>query len=153
MTTTSAAPSDARCTGAWVSLVLRLAIAALFFAAAVGKFRHGAAGFTNTAEFFQKAFADTWLPRPLVTAHGYATPIIEALIVLWLLTGVRLKAGWIFTCLFMISLAFGMSVLGKNDVAESNFMYVLICAVGLHFSQFDRWSCDGCCRAQGNGGA
>ncbi len=130
---------DAADVGAWASFLLRLAMASLFFVAAVGKLQGGMKSVEATVGHFQKAFENTWLPKSLVTMHGYATPFIEALIVAWLLTGFKLKAGWIFTTLFLISLAFGMAVAGKHDVAGQNYMYVLFACVGLYFSRFDRF--------------
>ncbi len=129
--------NSARDVGCWASLLLRLAIAALFFSAAVGKLKGGMESVRGTVSYFQTTFAETWLPGPLVTLHGYMTPFIEALIPLWLILGWRLKFAWLFTGLFTISLAFGMSVLGKHDVASGNYNYVLLCAIGLYFSRFD----------------
>jgi uncharacterized membrane protein YphA (DoxX/SURF4 family) len=128
--------------GVWVSVILRLAIAALFFAAAVGKWKGGWQGIEGVVGYFQQTFAATWLPRGMVTLHGYVTSFMEPLLVLWLVLGYRLKTGWIVAGLFMTTLAFGMSVAGKHDVAAHNFTYVLICCAGLYFSQYDRFSLD-----------
>ena len=49
---------------------------------------------------------------------------------------------WIFTSLVTISLAFGMVVARKYDVAADNYFYVFLCCAGLYFSQFDRFSVD-----------
>lgn len=138
-------PSESReaDVGRWASLVLRLAVASLFSSAAVGKLQGGAESIRGTVGYFQATFAETWLPPALVTMHGYATPFIEALIAVWLVVGYRLKAGWVLTCLFTISLAFGMAVARKHDVASNNYIYVLICAAGLYVSRFDRFSLDG----------
>jgi uncharacterized membrane protein YphA (DoxX/SURF4 family) len=137
---------------AWASLVVRLAIAALFCAAAVSKFKGGMTSIRGTISFFQSTFETTWLPGWMVTMHAYATLVIEPLIVIWLVTGFRLRIGWIVTCLFMISLAFGMAVAGKHDSAASNFNYVLICCVGLYLSQYDRFSLDRPTRGSGPSG-
>lgn len=128
--------------GQWVSLVLRLAVASLFFAAAVRKLQGGMETIQKTARFFQATFENTWLPARLVNIHAYATPFVEALIVIWLISGFRLKAGWVFTALFMTSLAFGMSVVGRFDTAADNYIYVLICCAGLLLSRYDRVQID-----------
>lgn len=133
---------SARDVGCWASLILRLAIAALFTSAAIGKLKGGMESVRATVGYFQSAFAETWLPGSLVTMHGYLTPFIEAIIPIWLILGWRLKYAWLFTGLFMISLAFGMSVAGKYDIAAGNYNYVLMCAVGLYFSRFDRLNVD-----------
>jgi uncharacterized membrane protein YphA (DoxX/SURF4 family) len=137
--------TDQEQVGKWVSLLLRLAVASLFFAAAVGKFKGGAASLSGVVGYFQQTFAETWLPKALVTLHARITPFIEATLFLWLLIGHRLRIGWIVAALFMTSLAFGMSVAGKHDVAAHNYTYVLMFCVGLYFSRYDRYSADGCC--------
>jgi len=133
--------------GQFVSLLLRLAVASLFLAAAVGKLKNGGQGLDNVVAYFQQTFAETWLPTSLVTLHARITPFVEALIALWLVVGYKLKAGWCLTCLFMISLAFGMAVAGKHDTAANNYAYMLICCAGLYFCRFDRYSLDGLARA------
>ena len=122
----------------WASPVVRLAIASLFLAASVRKLQGGAESIQKTVRYFRTTFEDTWLPEFLVTAHAYATPFVEAFIVIWLISGFRLRAAWVFTSLFMISLAFGMSVAGEYDSAANNYTYVLICCVGLLLSPYDR---------------
>jgi uncharacterized membrane protein YphA (DoxX/SURF4 family) len=128
--------------GQWASVVLRLAVASLFLAAVVPKFWRGFDSVQGTVHYFQTQFADTWLPESLVTLHGYVTPFAEVLIVLWLLTGVRLQAGWVFASLFMVSLAFGQMVLREYASAADDFNYVLLCAAGLYLSPHDRFRLD-----------
>jgi len=135
--------SNEKDVGRWASLVLRLAIGSLFLSAAVGKLSGGLASIRGTVGYFQATFAETWLPQTLVTLHGWLTPFVEALISVWLIVGYRLRVGWIVTCLFTISLAFGMAVAKKHDVAANNYVYVLICAAGLYLSRYDRFSVDG----------
>ena len=71
----------------WASLLVRLAIASLFFAAAVRKLQGGSETIQKTVNFFRTTFEDTWLPEFLVTVHAYATPFVEAFIVIWLISG------------------------------------------------------------------
>ena len=123
-------------------LVLRLAIGSLLFAPAVRNFQGGTETIQKTVRFFQTAFENTWLPVKLVIIHAYATPFIEALIVIWLISGCRLTAAWVFTALFTTSLAFGMSVAGRFDTAADNYTYVLICCAGLLLSRYDRLRVD-----------
>ena len=124
------------------SLVLRLAIGSLFLAAAVRKLQGGMETIQKTVQYFRTTFQDTWLPEMLVTLHAYATPFVEAFIVIWLISGCRLKAAWVFTTLFTISLAFGMSVAGNFDTAANNYNYALICCAGLLLSHYDRFRMD-----------
>lgn len=131
---------DRNVEGGWISLVLRLAVASLFTATAAAKFINGLDG---VAAQFQTIFQATWLPMPLVALHARAVPFIEALIPIWLVVGFRLRWAWIFTALFMVSLAFGMGVAKQYATAADNYLYVLIFCAGLYFSRFDRWSADG----------
>ena len=124
--------------GWWAALLLRLAMASLFFAAAVPKLKGGSASIHATVDYFQKLFAQTWLPGPLVTLQAYITPFAEAILSIWLVVGWRLRLAWFITGLYTIALAFGMAVAGKHDVAANNYLYVLIAAIGLYLSPFDR---------------
>ncbi|MFH1418832.1 MAG: MauE/DoxX family redox-associated membrane protein [Planctomycetota bacterium] len=120
------------------ALVLRLAVGSLFLAAAVRKLQGGGETIQKTVRFFRTTFENTWLPEKLVTAHVYATPFVETLIVVWLISGFRLRAAWVFAALFTASLAFGMSVAGKFNTAADNYTYVLNCCAGLLRSRCDR---------------
>ncbi len=135
-------PFEAVHVGQWASLVLRLAVGSLFFAAAVRKLHGGMETIQKTVGFSQTTFENTWLPAKLVSIHAYATPFVEAMIVVWLISGFRLTAAWVFTALFTTSLAFGMSVAGKFDTAADNYTYVLICCAGLLLSRYDRLRVD-----------
>ena len=135
--------------GCWVSLILRLAVASLFIGAAVPKWM-GPPG--RTAQMFQTMFQATWLPMPLVTLHGQLTPWIELVLPIWLILGFRLSWAWTVTGLYLVSLAFGMVVAQKYEVAAFNYLYVLMACAGLHFSRHDGLSIDafgkkkeGCC--------
>lgn len=141
--------TSAEMTGAWASLLLRLAVAVLFVAAVVPKWM---GGIGQTVGFFREQFKDSWLPLPLVTLHGYLTPFVETLIPLWLVVGWKLRWGWVVATLFVISLGFGMAVAREHAVAAHNYLYVLICVAGLYFSQYDRFSVDGWCAAEPGSG-
>jgi uncharacterized membrane protein YphA (DoxX/SURF4 family) len=130
-------------TGAWSSLMLRLAIASLFLGAVVPKLTHGIEGIRGVVGYFSSTFEKTWLPLPMVRGMAWANPFIEALIVIWLVVGYRLKVAWIFTTAFIISLGFGMIVAGKPDFAAHNYIYILIACTGLYMSRYDRFSADG----------
>lgn len=124
---------------ATISCIMRLAVAVLFGVAAYDKF---AGGLENVVISFQTMFQDTWLPMPLVVLHARLTPWIEAVIALWLISGIKLKCAWTFAALFTISLAFGMLVAKQIAVVANNYFYVLLCCVGLYFSQYDTCSID-----------
>jgi len=134
--------SAAQDVGKWVSVILRVAIASLFLTAAVSKLKGGSASINQTVQGIQAVFRDTWLPAPLVTFQAWATLAVEPLIVVWLISGYRLKLGWIVTGLFLTTLSFGMAVAGKYDVASANYTYVLMACAGLYVSHFDCFAID-----------
>ena len=116
----------------WISLILRAAMSLLFAMAALGKFL---GGLGVTAEHFQAMFKETWLPLWLVTPYAYAIAFMEALIAIWLLSGIKLKEGWIFTVLVLLSLAFGLMAALKP--ATDIYTYILIACVGIYVSRYD----------------
>jgi len=120
----------------WISLILRIAMATLFAVASINKFSGGLSGVES---YFQTLFEPTWLPLPMVAIHARIIPFIEGFIAVWLLTGLYLKFAWIFTGFVTISLALGMVVVAKYDVAANNYFYVFLCCVGLYFCPLDRW--------------
>ena len=118
----------------WISLILRLAMVSLFAVAAAGKFMGGIDGvITNITGMFK----DTWLPGPLVALYARLLPWAEALIALWLLSGIRLKEAWVFTAVTLISLAFGL-IVAKQPTAADVYIYILTACAGLYFSEFDK---------------
>ena len=116
----------------WISIVLRLAMAMLFAVAASYKF---IGGIGATVQMFQGMFKETWLPGFLVTPYAYSIAYFEALIAVWLLSGYKLRAGWVFTSLILISLAFGLTV-AKQPSADM-FTYLIITCVGIYVSRYD----------------
>ncbi len=126
----------------FISLILRVAVSSLFAVAAIGKFQKGQAGLEGVVQHFNEMFKDTWLPPQLVTLQARLIPYIEAVIPVWLISGIQLKLAWIATSFYMITLAFGIMVAGKYDVAAYNYLYVLICCWGLYFSKYDTFNVD-----------
>lgn len=116
----------------WISIILRLAIAMLFAVAAIYKF---IGGIGTIVQMFQGMFKDTWLPMFLVTPYAYAIAYIEALIAVWLLSGFKLRAGWVFASLVLLSLAFGLTV-AKQSSADI-FVYLVIACIGIYVSRYD----------------
>ncbi len=123
------------CELTWISYILRLAMASLFFVAGVNKF---VAGLGNSAQYMTAMFSKTWLPTLLVAPYVYLLPFIEVLVAVWLLSGQKLKEAWIATALLLVSLAFGMAVAQQYAVAASNYVYVVIACLGIYVSKYDR---------------
>lgn len=120
---------------AWISIILRLATASLFAVAAIGKF---AAGIGATVSRFQLTFKATWIPEILITPYAYCIAFLEIFIVFWLLSGIKLRAAWVFTSFLLISLAFGMIVAGQYETAADNYMYVVMACFGIYVSRYDQ---------------
>jgi len=125
----------------WISLILRVAMASLFGVAAFGKF---SSGLGNYAAFMMNMFKDTFLPGWLLAPYINVLPFAESLIVIWLLTGIRLRAAWIFTAFVLLTLAFGMMVAKQSTTASENYIYMMIACLGIYLSKYDRCSLLGC---------
>ena len=127
---------------ACISGILRVAFVVMFGNAALAKFMMG---FGTSAQGIMGMFKATWLPVPLVTAYAYALPFVEALIALWLLSGIRLKEAWTLTALTLISLGFGLMV-AQNPTVAGIYTYILMACAGLYFSDFDECNIMSCCK-------
>lgn len=118
----------------WISLILRIAMAVLFGTAAFGKF---AGGFGNYAAFMMNMFKDTSLPGWLLAPYINVLPFAESLIAIWLLTGIRLRAAWIFTAFVLLSLGFGTMVAKQVAIVSANYIYMMIACLGIYLSKYD----------------
>jgi uncharacterized membrane protein YphA (DoxX/SURF4 family) len=125
---------------AWISLILRVAFASIFFLAARNKFVGGLDGVNS---YFHSQFDETFLPWVLVEFHSRIIAFVEALIVISLLVGYKLNWAWIFTACTLVSLSFGQMVLGNLDNAFHDYGYTFAACLGLYFSAYDRFSVDG----------
>lgn len=109
-------------------------MASLFAVAAVSKFVGGLEGVVGQ---ITGMFKDTFLPSPLVALYARILPWVEALIAVWLVVGIRLKAAWILTAFTLISLAFGL-IVARQETAFQVYLYILMACAGLYFSEFDQ---------------
>src|SRR5262245_26923247 len=132
--------SEKERTAAWASLMLRIAMASLFITTSVAKLSGGLGQLEGLIGMYQTSFRQTWLPTYVVMVHLYLTPFIEAILPLWLLVGVRLKAAWVVTSIYLITLAFGKAVVQDLATASQNYTYVLIAVIGLYLSAYDRFN-------------
>jgi len=106
----------------WISLILRIGMALLF----------------GVAAFMMNMFKDTFLPGWLLAPYINVLPFAESLIAIWLLTGIRLRAAWIFTAFVLLSLGFGMIVVKQGTTASENYIYMIIACLGIYLSKYDR---------------
>lgn len=120
----------------YAAVLLRLGMATLMLLAGIGKIPMGIDGMIAQ---FTEMFANTWLPGFLVAGFAAVIMPLELLLGVWLLSGFKLKWAWVVTGLTILSLAAGVQIVGKHDVAASNYNYLAIVAFGLILSAYDRW--------------
>lgn len=117
-----------------ISLMMRLLVASLFLGAALIKVEGGISG---TVAYYSSLFENSLMPMFLVRIHASVVMIAEFFLGIWLISGIKLRGAWISSTLFLMSLAFGMMIIKKFDVAADNYVYVFISCIGLILSQFD----------------
>ncbi len=120
----------------YFSILLRLSIGTLLLTAGLLKIPYGIDG---TIGYYMSMFEKSLLPPLLIKAHASVIIFLEVGLGAWLLSGFKLRAAWIAAGVLLISLAVGMVFAGKYDVANDNYVYVLIAGLGLFLSSFDRW--------------
>jgi len=119
---------------AWISLLLRLFVGVLFGVASINKF---IGGLENVGMYFETMFKETWLPPALVQGFAGVIAYVEALLAVWILSGLFLRWAWVACGLMMISLAFGTMVAGQHAVAANNTIYLLTMLAGLYVARYD----------------
>ena len=119
-----------------VSILMRLSLGTLFLCAAIVKTPLGIPGIIA---YYSSLFDHSLLPAFLVKIHAALILFFEYGLAVWLLSGWRLRLAWKVAGVLLVSLAIGMIFAGKYDVASANYIYVLLCVVGLFSSEFDRW--------------
>jgi hypothetical protein len=120
----------------WVSILMRLSIGTLFLCAAIVKTPLGIGGIIA---YYSSLLDKSLLPDLLVKTHAALILFFEYGVAVWLFSGWRLQLAWKVAGILLVSLAIGMIFAGKYDVASANYIYVLLCGVGLFASEFDRW--------------
>jgi hypothetical protein len=119
----------------WISILMRLSIGTLFLCAAIVKTPLGIPGIIG---YYSSLLDKSLLPAFLVKIHATLILFFEFGLAFWLFSGWQLRLAWKVAGLLLVSLAIGMIFAGKYDVANANYIYVLLCAVGLFASAFDR---------------
>lgn len=84
----------------------------------------------------------TWLPLPLITATGFAIPVVELLLGGLLVIGFLTRPALIAGLLFMIVLTFGICLAQNWPVASEQLIYMLLYAALLAFLRYDSYSLD-----------
>lgn len=76
-------------------------------------------------------FASAWPPAILITVLAWTILAGEVLLGVLLLSGLKQRCVWMLTALLMFTLMFGQTILQKNDMVASIWVYVffsLACA-------------------------
>jgi hypothetical protein len=115
---------------------MRLSIGTLFLCAATVKTPLGIPGIIA---YYSSLLDKSLLPAFLVKIHAALILFLEFGLAFWLISGWQLRLAWKAAGIVLITLAIGMIFAGKYDVANDNYLYVLLCVVGLFASRFDRW--------------
>ena len=82
------------------------------------------------------------MPGWLLVPYVNALPFVEALIAVWLVVGIRLRAAWILTAFVLVSLGFGLAVVKQNGT--ENYLLAVVACLGLYLSKYDGCSLLGC---------
>lgn len=121
---------------------LSLAHALLRIGLGVNFFMHGFARLPALGAFVhhtQETMAKTWLPLPLVTATGYAIPVIELVLGALLLLGFFLRGTLVAAMGFMFVLTFGICLAQNWPVASEQLIYLIALALLLAGARFHRF--------------
>ncbi len=123
-----------------VSILLRLSIGTLFLGAAIIKVKGGIDG---SIAYYTSIFEKTIFPLFLVKMHASIIMPLEFILAIWLFSGFKLKTAWIASAVTLVTLAFGMIFAYKFDVTSDNYLYVLICCLGILLSPYDKFIIQG----------
>lgn len=125
-------------TAAWISLLIRISMGPIFLVFGIGKLVR----YTDTLDFISAGFIETWLPHWLVITSAGLIPIVETLVGLSLVLGLRYRWGLIAMGSLMALLMFGLAVQGNHEVVARNSVYLIIAVIGLHVSDENPYSLD-----------
>src|SRR4051812_30798228 len=79
----------------------------------------------NFAGFIAGDFDKTWSPHALNVFLAWLIMFAEPILSLWILSGIKQRAAWALTSLFMFMLVIGQSLLMKPDVI-ANWQYLVL---------------------------
>ena len=124
----------------------RLAYALLRATAGVNLLMHGVSrALAGTGEFAAKLvtqFEHTLLPAWSVWVFGLTLPLLEGLLGLLLLLGLRTRAALIAASLLILVLTFGSALLQDWSAASTQLTYAAVYAALLFLRRHNGWSID-----------
>ena len=121
------------------AFLVRFALGMLFFVMGLNKFIKGAA---DVSAQIAGMFKDSWLPAVMVAPYTHVLPYMEVSVGVLLLLGLFRGVAVTLGSLLMLSLTFGMMVAGNGPIIATNMTYVLMFAVALFTSPWDRIKLD-----------
>jgi hypothetical protein len=96
-------------------------------------------GIDGSIAYYMSMFEKSIFPIFLVKIHASVIMFVEFILAFWLLSGFKLKMAWIASALTLVSLAFGLIFVYKFDAVSDNYLYVVLCAVGIMLVPYDRF--------------
>lgn len=125
-------------TAGWITLLIRISMGPIFLVFGIGKL----ARYTDTLDFISAGFIETWLPHWLVLTAAGLIPIVETLIGLSLILGLKYRWGLVALGALMAILVFGLAVQGNHEVVARNLLFLIIAIFGLQASHENPYSLD-----------
>lgn len=126
--------------------LLRWGLGVLFILASLGKFYYqGKWSFENakwfvTGYLLEDKFRESFLPKWLIAAYGYALPYAEFIIGILLLSGIARNKVLFSAGLLMLTLIIGAILMKDYSVVYENFFYLFLCAALLFIPESsDTW--------------
>jgi len=100
------------------------------------------AGPGNFAAKLLEQFAHS--PLPTWSVWGFATmlPVLEGILGLLLLIGLRTRAVLIVSSLLLLALTFGSTLVQDWSIAGTQLLYALVYSLLLFLHRYDAWSVD-----------
>ena len=83
-------------------------------------------GPVGTVAWMRSEFAETWVPAALVTVLGWIIIVMENVVGVWLLAGVRARWAWIAAGKLLFLLIMGKTILGEYGTVADNWLYLIL---------------------------
>ncbi len=117
-----------------VSILLRLGASCLFFVTARNQMEYGYYAISSK----MKSMFQGLLPYSTIDFAAKTICLTQIILALWILSGIRLRAAWFCSGIFMVSLCFGLLILKQYNHVYGNYIYLLFICAGLAVSKHDR---------------
>jgi len=119
-------------------LLMRLGIGFTFFFFGMKKLFM----YADIAGIFQQRFAESWLPGFMVTAFSYSIPFVETILGALLVLGLFTRPVLYLIGFTMVSLNFGLAVIGDSPGVAKNIPYLLLIGLDIILLNYNKYSLD-----------